>query len=77
MMQTYAKAIIAGLTAIATWGITAGADGSYSQVELWGLLGVIAAAAGTYAIPNKPEGSDAPPAPPAPQNGPVLPHDGV
>jgi steroid 5-alpha reductase family enzyme len=59
-MSTYAKAIIATLTAIATWGVTAGADGNYSQVELWGLLGVVAAAVAVYAVPNKPSPTDPP-----------------
>lgn len=53
-MTRYAKTIIAALTALATWGVTAGADGVYDQVELWGLLGALTAAAGTYFVPNDP-----------------------
>lgn len=54
-MKTYSKAIVGTLAAIATWGVTAGADGNYSQVELWGLLGVIAAALGIYVATNAPD----------------------
>lgn len=55
-IKPYAKAVVGTLAAIATWGVTAGADGEYSQVELWGLLGVIAAALGIYATTNTPPG---------------------
>jgi hypothetical protein len=68
-MKTYMKAIIGTLAAVATWGVTAGADGNYSQVELWGLLGVIAAAVGVYAVTNAPdEGAHPVDGPDAPLN---------
>lgn len=54
-MSAYAKAVAAFLGSVATWGIAAGADGHYDQVELWGLLGVVGTVLATYAIPNKPE----------------------
>lgn len=44
MFGTYTKAILGTLAALATWGVTAGADGNYNQVEFWGLLGVLVAA---------------------------------
>jgi hypothetical protein len=53
-MTRYAKAVVACLSALATWGVTAGADGSYDQVELWGLLGALAAVLITYITPNDP-----------------------
>ena len=46
------KAIVAVLAALATWGITASADESYTAAEWWGLLGVAVAAIAVYAIPN-------------------------
>lgn len=49
----YSKAIAATLAAIATWGITAtGADGSITQEEWWGLLGVLGAAIATWGVTN-------------------------
>lgn len=53
-MTRYAKALAALLTALGTWGATAGADGTYDQTELWGLALVAAAALAVYAVPNKP-----------------------
>lgn len=53
-MQRYAKAIIALLGALATWGITAAEDEVYSQVELWGALLACVTAFGVWAWPNKP-----------------------
>lgn len=53
-MSRYMKAIAAFLGALATWGIAAGADGGYDQVELWGLAGVLATVLATYSIPNTP-----------------------
>jgi hypothetical protein len=48
------KAIAATLVALATWGVTAGLDDSYEDVEWWGLLGALVAAAAVYLIPNDP-----------------------
>lgn len=53
-MSRYIKAIMAFLGLLGTWGGTAGADGTYSQVELWGLCGVIVASYAVYQFPNKP-----------------------
>lgn len=53
-MTKYAKSIVALLGASATWGVTAAEDGSYSQVELWGLLLALATALGVYAAKNEP-----------------------
>lgn len=50
-----AKSIIAFLTALGTWGVTAAPDG-YSQAEMWGLCGVVVAGLSVYAWPNKPDG---------------------
>lgn len=51
-MTRYSKSIIALLGALATWGVTAAEDNSYTQVELWGLLAALATAVGVYALPN-------------------------
>lgn len=51
-LSKYWKTIIAVLGGTAAWGITAGADNSYSQVELWGLLGAIVTAVGVFAKGN-------------------------
>lgn len=51
-MKEAAKALIATLTALGTWGATAAADGNYDQVELWGLCGVAVVGLGVYATPN-------------------------
>lgn len=48
----YLKAILAALGAVATWGITAGADGNYTDVEWYGLLGALVAALAVYAVAN-------------------------
>lgn len=53
-MSRYAKAIVALLGAVATWGITAAEDNAYSQVELWGALLAAVTALGVYAWPNQP-----------------------
>lgn len=53
-MSRYAKALIALLGAVATWGITAAEDNAYSQVELWGALLAAVTALGVYAWPNQP-----------------------
>lgn len=53
-MTRYAKAIVALILALATWGITAAEDGTYTQVELWGALLALATAAGVYFVPNRP-----------------------
>lgn len=53
-MSRYAKALVALLGALSTWGITAAEDGAYSQVELWGALLAAVTALGVYAWPNRP-----------------------
>lgn len=60
-MSTYAKAVAAFLGSLATWGIAAGADGNYSQVELWGLVGVVGTTLATYVVTNKPTPPQGPP----------------
>lgn len=50
----HAKGLVALLGGLSAWGVTAGADGAYSQEELWGVLAVLAAALATWAIPNTP-----------------------
>ena len=49
----YAKALVALIGAVATWGITAADDGVYTQVELWGALLAAVTAIGVYAYPNE------------------------
>lgn len=53
-MTRYVKTIVAVLGGVSAWGITASADNAITQVELYGLLGVIATALGVYAFPNSP-----------------------
>lgn len=53
-MSRYAKSIAALLTALGTWGATAGADGNYDQLEMWGLCGVLVTGLAVFQIPNRP-----------------------
>lgn len=63
-MSRYLKALIAVLGGVSTWGITAASDNSISQVELFGLLGVLSTALGVYAFPNtQPDASETNPSP--------------
>lgn len=48
-----AKALVATITALGTWGATAAADGTYDQVELWGLCGVAVVGLGVWIVPNQ------------------------
>lgn len=47
-MRRYAAPLLAAAAIASTWGVTAGADGTYSGVECWGLLGLLAAALVKY-----------------------------
>ena len=51
-MQKYAKSIVALLGALATWGVTAAEDGTYTQVELWGALLALTTACAVFFTPN-------------------------
>lgn len=51
-MSKYWKSILAAVGTLATWGITASADGNYSQEEWWGLLAVLAGTAAVYVKGN-------------------------
>jgi len=51
--REYAKAIIAALTALGTWGTTALSDGKLEPVELFGLTGIAVAGLTVFAYPNK------------------------
>jgi len=51
--MTWAKALVATLTALGTWGATALVDGGVSPVEWFGLCGVVTAGLVTWAVPNK------------------------
>lgn len=53
-MTRYAKSIIAFLTSLGTWGVTAFADDAINSVELFGLTGVVVAAFAVYTYPNTP-----------------------
>ena len=53
MLKENAKALIAFLTALGTWGATASADGIYEQQELWSLCGVAVTALGVWVVPNQ------------------------
>lgn len=52
-MAKSAKAIVALLGALATWGVTAAEDNVYTQVELWGALLALTTAAVVWLVPNK------------------------
>lgn len=62
-MSRYIKSIVALLGGISSWGITAAADDAITQVEIYGLLGVLATVLGVYAFPNTPPAGE--PADPA------------
>jgi hypothetical protein len=53
-VTAYVKGLLAALGAVATWGITAGADEGYTDVELYGLLAAVTTALTVYAFPNTP-----------------------
>lgn len=53
-MSRYIKSISAFLGLIGTWGATAGADGHYDQIELWGLTGVLVGTLAVFQLPNRP-----------------------
>lgn len=53
-LSRYAKTVAAVVGTIATWGATASADGTITQVEWWGLLAALAAVVGVYGVPNRP-----------------------
>lgn len=54
-LKPYIKSITAFFTLLGTWGATAGSDGVYDQVELWGLTGVIVGTLAVYSFPNTPD----------------------
>lgn len=54
-MQKYAKAIVALIMALSTWGVTASEDNQYTQGELWGLLLAVGTSASVYLVPNRTE----------------------
>lgn len=49
----HAKAIVALLGALATWGITAAEDNIYTQVEIWGAILALTTAATVWLVPNR------------------------
>lgn len=51
-MSRYRKSIAALLTAVATWGATAAADGSFDAIEWSGLLGALATVVAVWGVPN-------------------------
>lgn len=53
-MSRYWKTILAALATLATWGLTASADGGYSQEEYWGLLAAVVGTLAVYAKANTP-----------------------
>jgi hypothetical protein len=53
-VSRYRKSIAGALGALATWGLTAGADGHYTQAELWGLLAAAAAVVAVWGASNDP-----------------------
>jgi hypothetical protein len=53
-MSRYSKSIAGALGALSTWGLTAGADGHYTQAELWGLLAAAAAVVAVWSASNDP-----------------------
>ena len=57
-ITTIAKAIIAFLGALGTWGATAFADNGLNAVEAFGRCGVLVAAVTVWAVPNQPAPPD-------------------
>jgi hypothetical protein len=53
-VSPYKKAIIALLGGVGSWGVTASSDATISQVEWFGLLGVVATALGVAWFANAP-----------------------
>lgn len=53
-MRSIAKALIASLTALGTWGATAFADDGLTSVEAFGLCGVVVAGLIVWVTPNEP-----------------------
>ena len=53
-MTRYAKALLAAVGAVATWGVTAGVDDKYTQAEYWGAVAAVVTALGVYFVPNRP-----------------------
>lgn len=51
-MKRYRKTIVALIAGLGGWGVTASADGTYDQAELWGLLVVLTGAYGVYQVRN-------------------------
>ena len=58
-MSRYIKTIASILGGVSTWGITAAADNAITQVELFGLLGVLSTVLAVYAFPNSPPAGEA------------------
>lgn len=52
-MTRYLKAITAFFTALGTWGVTALADDAITNVELFGLCGVVVATVAVFGVPNE------------------------
>jgi hypothetical protein len=53
-VRLYTKALCAFFGSLGTWGASAGADGVYDQIELWGLTGVALTTLAVFALPNTP-----------------------
>lgn len=51
-MKLYTKALCAFFGSLGTWGASAGADGTYDQIELWGLTGVALTTLAVFSLPN-------------------------
>lgn len=58
-MNLVAKAVIAFLSALGTWGATALASDGITGAEWFGLCGVVVAGLAVYAIPNQPADGEA------------------
>lgn len=58
VVTRYVKALSALLGGVSTWGLTAAVDNAISQLELFGLLGVLSTVLAVYAFPNAPTEGD-------------------
>lgn len=63
MFSRYRKSIATAIGGLAGWGLTASADGVYTQQEWWGLVVVLGGVVATWGLANDPpKGEPADPA---------------
>ena len=53
MFARYRKSIAALIGTLSTWGLAAGADGVYTQLEWWGLVAAFGTVVAVWGVPNE------------------------